>query len=104
MVILKSGFNELGTTEYYLVGLEHYDDFDIVVNQLKLLNIRVVDTLDGIYSRIATFEVDGTVFKVIYHEDVGTFSFIEGQQSQESKNLLQHILEKMVIAINMQMG
>ncbi len=71
MVIVKPGKTETGTIEYYLVGLEKYEDFEVVLDQLAHMHARILDTLDGIYSRIATLEMEGIAFKVIYHEDVG---------------------------------
>ena len=101
MLTLKSGTNEKGELEYYLVGLEGWDDFDIVVNQLKHLGARVIESLDGIFFRIADLDEGEIKFKVIYHEDVGVYSYIIGQSSSQLNSRLEQILEQVVNEINL---
>ena len=100
MIILKSGINESNLTEYYLVGLENYQDFEVVNHHLMSLNGKMLDSLDGIYSRVATWESESTTFKVIYHEDVGVYAFVLAPQSENSNQWLERILEKVVENIN----
>lgn len=66
---LKSGINEHEKTEFYFMGLDSYEDFDVVVDYLIGLNGKLIDNLNGIYSRIATLNIGDMIFKVIYHED-----------------------------------
>jgi len=54
MIVLKSGIDD-GRKEYYFVGLESYEDFNVVVNCLKSMSFVPTDCLDGIYSRKANF-------------------------------------------------
>jgi hypothetical protein len=96
MVVLKSGVTDTGAIEYYLVGLEKYKDIEAVLDRLIHLKAKILDTLDGIYSRVATLEMEGIVFKVIYHEDVGVYSYIVDHSSAESNNRLKQILEQVV--------
>ena len=100
MVTQKSGVNEKGETEFYLVGLEKYEDFDIVIHELVCLNVKVLDSLDGIYSRIAILESKGDRFKVIYHEDVGVYSFLIDETSIDKINRLCILLDKVVQRVN----
>lgn len=54
------------------VGFELWDDFDTLKNILTTyFNAKVFDTLEGIYSRYCTFEIDNTLFRLMYHEDTG---------------------------------
>ncbi len=100
MVVLRTGVTEKGTREYYLVGLDHYEDFDIVLDQFSHLDVDVMDTLDGIYSRIARIKCEEFIFKIIYHEDVGVYSFVVGESSSHSNMQLEQLLEKVVKSIN----
>jgi hypothetical protein len=101
MIVLRSGEIITGSLEYYLDGLESWEDFDIVINEFKRLDARIVDTLDGIYSRISTIEKDGITFKLIYHEDVGFYSYIIDPPSPQSNDQLKRILENVVTDLNM---
>lgn len=101
LVILKEGINEQNIFEFYLIGLESYEDFDIILEATKKIpSLNIVEKTDGIYSRIGVMEKDGLRFKIIYHEDVGTYSFLEDQQSEQSNKSLRSILDEMVIVIN----
>jgi hypothetical protein len=100
MVILKPGVNDTGTVEYYFVGLEKYEDIEVVLDQLIHMHARILETLDGIYSRVATLDMEGANFKVIYHEDVGVYSYIINQSSPEANDWLKRVLEQAVNNIN----
>jgi hypothetical protein len=104
MVILRSGAIITGSLEYYLDGLECWEDFDIALNEFKQLGAKILDTLDGIYSRIANIEKDGITFKIIYHEDVGLYAYIVSHPSQQSNDRLKQILEQVVSGINTQLN
>ncbi|MFC4766973.1 hypothetical protein [Effusibacillus consociatus] len=95
-IILKEGENEKGLIEFYLVGLECFDDFDAVLDVLvNVSNAKVIEKIDGIYSRIGKLEVKDTEFKLIYHEDVGIYLYVINQ-SPASNNLLRKILQNLV--------
>ena len=100
MAVLKSGITDTGTTEYYLVGFELYDDFEPVLNQLTQMNAKILERLDGIWFQIATVEMGGIAFKVVWHEDVGVYSYVPGEPSESVNGSLQRILEEVVTAIN----
>jgi hypothetical protein len=100
-VELKEGNNEQGILEFYFIELESYDDFVIIANILSQQHpIKLIEQLDGIYSRTATFE-ETTIglFRLIYHEDAGTYAF-SLDQSDKVNSHLRDILTKAVIEIN----
>jgi len=50
------------------VNIELWDDFDSLKNILSIqLNAKVVDNLEGIYSRYCTFEMDNIPFGLIVY-------------------------------------
>lgn len=53
MHLLTSLYKVCKYTEYYLVELEYFDDFEIVLGVLNDDSYDVVDEIEGIYSRIA---------------------------------------------------
>ena len=59
-------------TYYEFRGCGDWDDFDslllILTNQI---GCKVLEKLDGIYSRHCTLEKNNFVFKLMYHEDFG---------------------------------
>jgi len=93
MIDIKTGINDKGTTEYYLVGLECWDDYDTVLNELVALDINVIESLDGIYFRVATLEDRRIKFRLYYHEDVGVYLFALGEQSASTNDHLRGILD-----------
>jgi len=64
---IKNIYTYFEFTEY-----EDWDDFDALSLILKnKMRCKVIDILEGIWSRHCTFERDGFVFKLLYHEDCG---------------------------------
>jgi hypothetical protein len=100
MTVIKTSINENGTTEYYLVGLECWDDYETVLNELVALNIKVIESLDGIHFRVATLEDRRVKFRLYYHEDVGVYLFVLGEQSASTDDHLRGILDVVVENIN----
>jgi hypothetical protein len=98
-IILKEGENEKGLIEFYLVGLECFEDFDKVLDVLvNVSKAKVIEKIDGIYSRIGRLEVKGIEFKLIYHEDVGTYLYVINQ-TPSSNNQLREILQYLVYVL-----
>jgi hypothetical protein len=63
-----------GTIEFILVGLEYWDDVDLIRKILvNEFGVTIKDILDGIWSRYVTLEKDGHIFELAYHEDIGIF-------------------------------
>lgn len=98
-IILKEGIDEKEAVEFYLVGLECFEDFDMVTNILTSYHdCRMIEKLDGIYSRIGRFTKDGIEFKLIFHEDVGNYLCVI-EQSEENNKILRKILQDAIPAI-----
>lgn len=102
MVTLKSDVNETGIREYYLVGLDNWEDYSVVLSYLEDLDdVTVLTKINGLFSRIATLEKGGMTFKLIFHEDVGLYSHVVGSPSPRMDIILETVLEKVVSEINM---
>jgi hypothetical protein len=99
MIKLMRGLNEENQTEFYFVGLDSYDDFDVVVTIIKNRDLVIIDKYDGIYSRAATFELNGKIFKFAYHEDVGLYAAANNQANTE---WLYDILSDVIKTINLE--
>lgn len=101
--IVKSK-SEKDEDEYYLVGLECFEDFDIISNALvNIYGVIVIEILDGIYSRIGKYEKDGDIFKLIYHEDVGNY-VTSIEQTVEKNEKLRKMLENIIPNIEKELG
>lgn len=72
---LKSAINDEGILEYYLDVFDTYESINQLLPVLAVCGVTSLKKLDGIYSRIALCEKDGKRFKIIFHEDVGTYVF-----------------------------
>lgn len=68
--IVKHSSNN--SIDFEFVEFDGWDNFDtlsdILVNKM---NAKVIDKIDGVYSRYWTFEKDSIQFKLMYHEDTG---------------------------------
>ena len=81
MISLKSGKNDEGKTEYYVIGLDTYESFEQIIPEVLKLGPSLVDQIDGIYSRTALFDLSERKFKIIFHEDVGIYAFaVSGEE------------------------
>jgi hypothetical protein len=96
-VILKEGYDSVSNQlEFYLVGLENFDNFDVVIDLLKHeKQIEIIETVEGMYSRSLKFDIANDHFELIYHEDVGVYAF-SLTQSDLLNNLLRDILQNIV--------
>ncbi|GEM_PF-2756496 len=105
MIEIKSGELENGIREFYINGLDfneldYYDGLLIVVDQLCRDGAKLLEQVDGIYSRIADIEMNNIVFKIIYHEDVGIYSYLNSIQSNENNEKLLNILQNVASQID----
>lgn len=100
MIILRSGENEEGTKEFYLFGLDSYEDFPKVVDQFTFLDAEITEQVDGIYSRTALAVIGGMRFKIIYHEDVGIYAYATSGAVDETTTWLTKTLETVVENLN----
>ena len=98
MINLKSGKNGEGKTEYYLNELDTYESFDRVVTEVIKSGPSLLDQVDGIYFRIALFSISGKKFKIIFHEDVGTYAF--SIKEEENEDWLIKVLENLIENLN----
>lgn len=74
IIRLKEGLNELGVLEFYIVGFDYFEDFDLVKDALLSDgNAQILDQVEGIYSRTGTFSMGDLTFKLFFHEDVGIY-------------------------------
>lgn len=96
MIGITSGELETGIREFYLNGLDYWDDYDMVVGQLCQNGAKFIDKFDGIYSRNAIVDMNNIVFKIIYHEDVGMYSFLESDQSNTNNEILSQVLSNLI--------
>jgi hypothetical protein len=97
-MIVGKDIKDRSRTQYYLTELTDYDGFDQVISEVIKHGPLLVNLINGIYSRTASFDVDGKKFKVVYHEDVGVYSYTEAEAEDET--WLQEILKKVVDGLN----
>lgn len=75
MHIAKS-FNNDGSLEIYFVGLEHWDDFDIILKLLQRENdCKIISNNEMIYIRIAELTYENINFKLIQDDMLGNYLF-----------------------------
>lgn len=70
---LIKGQNLEGQAEYYLVGLDNYEDFDLVLKQLIDMGLSKYNQIDSFHYRTGWFRNEKGSLRVIYHEDVGIY-------------------------------
>lgn len=76
-LVIGKDIKDTSRTQYYLTELNDYDSFDKVLIEVLKQGAVIVDLINGIHFRIASFEVGSKKFKVVYHEDVGIYSSTE---------------------------
>ncbi len=76
-LVIGKDIKDTSRTQYYLTELNDYDSFDTVVNEVLKQGPVLVDLINGIHFRIASFEIGGKKFKIVYHEDIGIYSSTE---------------------------
>lgn len=75
MHIAKS-FNNDGSLEIYFVGLEHWDDFDIILKLLQRESVcKIISNNEMIYIRIAELTYENINFKLIQDDMLGNYLF-----------------------------
>ena len=91
-VILREAFIEKKRLEYFMVGLDYYDDFEIVDNILTLdLNIIKTGETDGVFYKLGEYSINDITFRVYFHEDVGIYAYSD---DKKNANLLREVLVK----------
>ncbi|AJS58659.1 hypothetical protein [Paenibacillus sp. IHBB 10380] len=84
--------NRFEQLEFYLVELEYFDDFEIVLGVLKDDSCDIVDVIEGIYSRIADCNKNGVEFNLVYHEDVGIYIYSKIQSEYHNQFIKDYII------------
>ncbi|MCC6189676.1 MAG: hypothetical protein IT318_11625 [Anaerolineales bacterium] len=87
-----------GRLDFLLVGLEAFEDFEVVVKALAEQRNNPIDQYNGIWWRRATYTLpDGETFELRYHEDAGTYAYTNSQSTaanHELRNTLQSLIER----------
>jgi len=75
-----------------------WEDFDILLSVLvKSMNCKVLEKLDGIYSKHCVLDLDGFIFKLMYHEDFGNCLCNQDKKDDNYYIELEHIAEKLTL-------
>jgi hypothetical protein len=101
LVEIKEGITDKGQREFYLKSLHRPEDLDVILDILnKDPSMHLVDIVDGIWFKAANFD-HPTIgpFRVMYHDDVGTYAY-SLQQTEQANNLLRDVLKLVVITLN----
>ena len=101
LVEMKEGITDKDELEFYLNGLDRSEDLDAVLNILnKDGSMHLVDIVDGIWFKAANFD-HPTIgpFRVMYHDDVGTYAY-SLRQTEQANNSLRDLLRLVVITLN----
>ena len=79
-----------GHLEFYMTGLDLFQDFDKVVKQVAdVPDIKEVERVEGLFFRIGKFDSRELRFHIVYSEDVGTYAFSTDDTDQSNERLRQ---------------
>lgn len=96
MVRIVKQINNDNSVEIDFVGFELWEDFDTLINiLLTQMGAKVIDTLDGIWSRYWTFEIENMSFKLMHHEDLGN-CLCPIQGNEEEISFLEELAQQML--------
>lgn len=87
-----------GQTEYYLVGLGNYEDFDLVIKQLIDMGLSKYNQIDSFHYRTGLFRNEKGSLRVIYHEDVGIY--VNSVHQPYNEEWMQMILNKLIAELD----
>ena len=83
---------------YTYFEFDGYDDWDEFDNLLLILSnnigCKIIETLDGIYSRHAILKKNGFIFKLLYHEDFGNSLCSQDKKDNNYYSQLEKIAEE----------
>ncbi len=97
---LKRGQIRKDITDFYFIGIDHYDDFDWFLGFfLQRPDTKLIKRLDGIYSRIAWLDTVEIRYTVIHHEDIGYYSQLSDGDSEENLTKLELLLNEILETI-----
>jgi len=90
-----------GDVWFIFVGVDTFEEFDLIADIIVSSGAVNIKTLDGIYSRFGFFEKSGLLFKLVYHEDVGNYLCLseKGGDYNRLRNLAQKIAELLLVRV-----
>lgn len=57
---------------FHYKNLDYIDDFDVIAKLIdNNIDVKLIENIDGIWSRYRTYQYDNIVFQLMYHEDMG---------------------------------
>ena len=86
-------------------NLDYIDDFDLIANIIdNNFDVKVIEDIDGIWSRYRTYEYDDIIFQLMYHEEIGNCLRLplkrDHRYDKEGYDLLRTIGNQIVDIIN----
>ena len=89
---LKRGKSLNGQTEFYFIGMDHYDEFDWFLDfLLNRSDTILIEKIDGIYSRIAKLKSMDVYYEVIHHDDIGYYAHLSHEETDKSLSFLEEM-------------
>ena len=83
-------------TEFYFIGMNYYDEFDWFLDfLLKRNDTRLIEKIDGIFSRIARLESQGVLYEVIHHDDIGYYAHVTEKETDENLSRIERIFREL---------
>ena len=87
--------------DFCFVGINHYDDFDWFLEFfLRRTDTKLLERLDGIYSRTAWLISLDINYKFVQHDDVGYYVQILEDDSEENLTKLEQIFSEILEDVN----
>ncbi|MBO8172919.1 MAG: hypothetical protein H0Z33_13650 [Bacillaceae bacterium] len=95
MRIVES-INKENKTEFDFVKLEHWDEFDLIVDIIKdEFGFAQLQELDGVAIRKRVFSNGDFKFILMHDEHVGNYAYCESEDDVEKLRILTHkVLER----------
>lgn len=85
-----------GRTEFYFIGMDYYDEFDRFLDfLLKRNDTRLIEKIDGIFSRIAKLESQGILYELIHHDDIGYYAHVMEKETDENLSKTEMIFHEL---------
>ena len=84
-------------TYFEFRGYDGWDEFDVILEAMtEKMGYKVLERLDGIYSRHCVLEKEGFAFKLMYHEDYGNCLCNQHKKDGSYYDRLERIAEEAV--------
>jgi hypothetical protein len=83
--------NKDGSTEVYFVGVEHWDDFDLILGLLQQENdCKILSNQELVYKRKAVLSKNGIEFQLMQDDLLGNYLFIDDDSAVPMLERLAH--------------